>query len=77
VGAPSEASFPNPPYTTLATTPVSREKPYLVVDAAGDYNVRVPSAHTNTSGISVGRRRAGGTDDPAQRLLRRKAVRFR
>ena len=35
-----------------ATTPVSREKPYLFVDAQGDYQVRVPSAHTNTSGIS-------------------------
>src|SRR6266511_3947963 len=30
-GAPSEASFPNPPYTTLNTTPVSREKPYLFI----------------------------------------------
>jgi hypothetical protein len=49
-GAPSEATFPNPPYTTLATTPVSREKPYLFVDAEGDYNVRVPSSQTNTSG---------------------------
>jgi hypothetical protein len=51
-GAPSDATFPNPPYTTLPTTPVSREKPYLFVDANGDYQVRVPSAHTNTSGIS-------------------------
>ena len=53
-GAPSEAGFPNPPYTTLATTPVSREKPYLFVDGQGNYNVRVPSAHANTSGISWG-----------------------
>ena len=51
-GAPSDATFPSPPYTTLATTPVSREKPYLFVDARGDYRVRVPSAHTNTTGIS-------------------------
>jgi hypothetical protein len=51
-GAPSDATFPNPPYTTLATTPVSREKPYLFVDADGDYAVRVPSAQTNTSGIT-------------------------
>src|SRR3954453_11259223 len=28
-GAPSDATFPDPPYTTLETTPVSREKPYL------------------------------------------------
>jgi hypothetical protein len=52
VGAPSEATFPTPPYTTLATTPVSREKPYLFVDGQGDYAVRVPSAQTGTSGIT-------------------------
>src|SRR5215208_8097412 len=50
-GAPSEATFPNPPYTTLSTTPVSREKPYLFVDA-GNYNVRVPSAQRDSSGIT-------------------------
>lgn len=52
VGAPSDATFPDPPYTTLDTTPVSREKPYLFVDGQGNYNVRVPSAQTNTRGIS-------------------------
>jgi hypothetical protein len=51
-GAPSDTTFPNPPYTTLGTTPVSREKPYLFVDAQGDYNVRVPSAHINTRGTT-------------------------
>jgi hypothetical protein len=51
-GAPAEAGFPNPPYTTLATTPVSREKPYLFVDAQGRYAVRVPSARRNSSGTS-------------------------
>jgi len=60
-GAPSEASFPNPPYTTLDTTPVSREKPYLFIDAQGTYNVRVPSAQTNSrsttwaDGVTPGR----------------------
>ena len=53
-GAPSDATFPNPPYTTLATTPVSREKPYLFLDERGDYAVRVPSAHTDTSGTTWG-----------------------
>jgi hypothetical protein len=52
VGAPSEATFPNPPYTTLAATPVSREKPYLFVDEHGRYNVRVPAAQHNSSGTS-------------------------
>jgi hypothetical protein len=51
-GAPSDATFPSPPYTTLPTAPVSREKPYLFVDSEGNYNVRVPSAHTGTSGVS-------------------------
>ena len=52
VGAPDDATFPTPPYTTLATTPVSREKPFLFVDADGAYNVRVPAARTNTSGTT-------------------------
>jgi hypothetical protein len=51
-GAPSETGFPSPPYTTLDTTPISREKPYLFVDARGKYNVRVPSAKTDSRGIS-------------------------
>lgn len=50
-GAPA-TSFPNPPYTTLATTPVSREKPYLYTDSAGNYRVFVPSLRTNASGAS-------------------------
>ncbi|GAA0443984.1 hypothetical protein Acor_27280 [Acrocarpospora corrugata] len=52
VGAPAETAFPSPPYTTLETTPVSREKPYLFVDAQGNYNVRVPAAQTGTRGIT-------------------------
>ncbi|WP_202819021.1 hypothetical protein [Actinosynnema sp. ALI-1.44] len=52
VGAPDDSAFPAPPYTTLANTPVSREKPYLFVDAKGKYHVRVPSAQQNTRGIS-------------------------
>jgi hypothetical protein len=50
-GAPAQ-TFPSPPYTTLATTPVSREKPYLYVDAEGSYNVFVPDARTDTSGTT-------------------------
>ncbi|WP_248962797.1 discoidin domain-containing protein [Sphaerisporangium perillae] len=51
VGAPAQ-SFPNPPYTTLAQSPVTREKPYLYVDSSGNYNVFVPSLRQNTSGAS-------------------------
>jgi hypothetical protein len=51
-GAPSDATFPNPPYTTLETNPLSREKPYLFIDAEGRYNVRVPSAQPNSRGVT-------------------------
>ncbi|TMC54460.1 MAG: adenylyl cyclase [Chloroflexi bacterium] len=50
-GAPAQ-SFPNPTYTTLATSSVIREGPYLYVDAAGKYNVFVPALQHNTSGPS-------------------------
>lgn len=51
-GAPDDAAFPDPPYTTLDTTPVSREKPYLFTDARGRYAVRVPVAARNTRGVT-------------------------
>jgi hypothetical protein len=51
-GAPDDVSFPDPAYTTLATTPVSREKPYLFLNAQGSYQVRVPDAQTNSRGTS-------------------------
>ncbi len=50
-GAPAQ-SFPNPPYTNLASTPVSREKPYLTLDAAGQYSVFVPAVRTDSAGTT-------------------------
>ncbi|MFE5077401.1 discoidin domain-containing protein [Streptomyces halstedii] len=49
-GAPA-TSFPNPPYTTLDTTPVSREKPFLYLDG-NDYKVFVPAKRTNARGTT-------------------------
>jgi hypothetical protein len=43
---------PAQPYTTLDQTPVSREKPYLHLDAAGKYRVFVPAAQTNSRGVT-------------------------
>jgi hypothetical protein len=48
-GAPAQ-SFPNPPYTTLPSTPVSREKPFLYLDGAGRYQVFVPAIQKNSAG---------------------------
>ncbi|MEV6552890.1 RICIN domain-containing protein [Streptomyces sp. NPDC051597] len=50
-------TFPNPPYTTVAQSPVTREKPFLYVDAAGAYKVFVPALRTATQGTTW----AGGT----------------
>ncbi|OKI94980.1 coagulation factor 5/8 type domain-containing protein [Streptomyces sp. CB01249] len=49
-GAPAQ-SFPEPPYTTLQNTPVSREKPFLYLDG-NDYKVFVPAKRTNARGVS-------------------------
>jgi hypothetical protein len=40
------------PYTTLATSPVTREAPYLYMDSAGGYNVFAPSVQHNTAGTT-------------------------
>ncbi len=49
---PPAGEWPTPPYTTVAETPVVREKPFLEVDAKGNWSVRVPSLRTNSVGIS-------------------------
>ena len=54
VGAPAQC-FPasaacGGPYTTLPTSPVTRDAPYLYVDVNGNYEVFVPAAQHNSSG---------------------------
>jgi hypothetical protein len=56
IGAPAQC-FPaqsscGGPYTTLATSRVTREAPYLYVDSSGGFNVFVPSAQNNTAGTT-------------------------
>jgi hypothetical protein len=62
-GAPAQG-FPSPPYTTLATSPVTREKPYLYVNSAGAYNVFVPSIASNTSGTTWANGNTPGSSIP-------------
>jgi hypothetical protein len=52
------------PYTTLATSPVTREAPYLFVDDNGAYNVFVPSVQGNTAGTSWATNPTPGTSIP-------------
>ena len=51
LGAPPQA-FPVPPYTTLATNPASRERPFLYVDSHKHFNVYVPDAQFDSSGTT-------------------------
>ena len=55
-GAPAN-TYPANAYTALASTPVSREKPFLTVDANGNYSVFAPGLRT----ASVGTDWAAGT----------------
>jgi hypothetical protein len=50
-GAPAQ-SFPNPPYTNVALTPIISEKPFLYADSSGNYFVFVPAQRINTSRTS-------------------------
>src|SRR5260370_40992162 len=52
MGAPAQCYTCNNPYTTLATSTVTREAPYLYADAAGHYNVFVPSVQSNSAGTT-------------------------
>ncbi|MFH8889378.1 discoidin domain-containing protein [Streptomyces sp. NPDC017949] len=65
-GAPAQ-SYPNPPYTTLDTTPVSREKPFLYLDG-NEYKVFVPAKRTNARGTSWGNGAPQGTSIPLNRF---------
>jgi len=49
---PPAGEWPSPPYTKIAETPVVREKPFLEVDAKGNWSVRVPVLRINSVGIS-------------------------
>jgi F5/8 type C domain/Putative Ig domain len=67
-GAPAQ-SFPSPPMTTLATTPVSRDVPYLYIDSSGNYHVFEPSLRTNASGPSWANGPTPGTSVPMSQFF--------
>jgi hypothetical protein len=72
VGAPAEC-FPaqvscGGPYTTLPSSPVTREAPYLYVDSDGNQNVFVPSVQTSSSGTTWADGATPGTSIPIDRF---------
>lgn len=56
--------FPDPPYTVVPKTPVIREKPYLFLNNAGQYQVFVPSLQRDTQGVSWATGNTPGTAIP-------------
>ncbi|MCW2915069.1 MAG: coagulation factor 5/8 type protein [Actinomycetia bacterium] len=67
-GAPSN-SFPNPPFTTVNTVPVVREKPFLYIDQAGAYQVFVPALRTNTQGTTWANGAPAGSSIPLDQFF--------
>jgi hypothetical protein len=49
---PPEGVWPQPPYTKVAQTPVVREKPFLQVNAEGEFSVRFPALRSDGVGIT-------------------------
>jgi hypothetical protein len=62
-GAPAQ-SFPDPPYTTLATNPQSRERPFLYIDSHGHFAVYVPDAESDGAGTTWSAGQAAGRSLP-------------
>ena len=67
-GAPA-SSFPEPPYTTLPTVPVMREKPFLHIDEKGDWMVFVPVVRREARGTSWGDGSPAGRSIPLSRFF--------
>src|SRR5438552_471766 len=65
---PPEGAWPSPPYTTIAQTPVVREKPFLQGNAAGEFSVRVPELHSDSVGITWRGGETAGETIPIERF---------
>jgi len=73
IGAPAQC-FPaqsscGGPYTTLATSPVTREAPYLYEDSNGHYNVFVPAVQRNSAGTTWASGPTPGSSIPIRRFF--------
>ncbi len=73
VGAPAQcfpaASSCGGPYTTLSTSPVTREAPYLFTDSSGNDNVFVPSVQTNSSNTTWANGPTPGSSIPISKFF--------
>jgi len=76
IGAPAQSfgAVPQdlggpPPFTTLPTAPITREKPFLQVDSAGDFSVLVPAVQHDTAGTTWASGATSGTAVPIERFF--------
>ena len=73
VGAPpqsfSTTPYDPPPYTTLANSPVTREKPFLYVDSSGHYSVFVPALRHDSVGTTWANGPAAGSSIPIEQFF--------
>jgi len=65
---PPEGAWPSPPYTNVVQTPVVREKPFLQVNGAGEFSVRVPALHSASVGITWRSGETTGETIPMERF---------
>ena len=49
---PPAGEWPSPPYTKIARTPIVREKPFIEIDAKGNWSVVVPALRADSEGIT-------------------------
>jgi hypothetical protein len=69
VNRPPEGEWPQPPFTKVAEVPIVKEKPFLVVDAKGNYGVRVPSLRRNSTGVTWHAGETPGTTIPLSKFF--------
>jgi hypothetical protein len=72
-GAPpqsfSTTPYDPPPYTTLDTSPITRERPFLTIDESGDYSVFVPDLRLDSAGTTWADGPAAGTFIPLEKFF--------
>jgi hypothetical protein len=69
INAPAQDFGNGHAYTTLARTPVSRERPYLYLDGSGAWNVFVPSTQTNSVGTTWANGHTAGASVPLSQFF--------
>jgi hypothetical protein len=68
-GSVSQEAGGPPPFTTLATSPVTREAPFLTRDGSGAFSVFVPALQTSSAGPTWTAGPTAGTSIPLGRFF--------